>query len=219
MEAEALSLSNPMNPVQLHVAGATVRHQSPFSDLKVPVIYGPPPGEIIDTWVRPLYFGLPQPHVEEFLTSHLPRVSDELIHQLLSYFDWRPRSCGAYLAALTHRTAFVDHLGRLLVRSDVCFAGKAYALALAEPDEPAGNAYLEKYLDYYLQRIDLWFDQGEVMAALAYLDKKNGTDKLARYLPLWRAFVADKKSWDLGKSIAFFEENMNTLQALVAGRL
>ncbi|HEY0557070.1 MAG TPA: DUF6000 family protein [Thermoanaerobaculia bacterium] len=218
MAAEALSVANPMNRVQLHVAGATVRHQSPFSDLEVPVIYGPPPAEIIETWVRPLYFGLRQPQVEAFLATHLPRVGDELIHQLLSHFDWRPRSCGAYLAALTHRTAFADHLGRLLVRSDVCFAGKAYALALAALDEPAGNAYLEEYLDYYLQRIDLWFDQGEVMAALAYLDKKNGTDRLSRYLPLWHAFVADKKSWELGKSIAFFEENMDRLHALAAGR-
>lgn len=127
-----------MNPIQLHVAGATVRHQSPFSDLEVPETYGPPPA--------------------------------------------------------------------------------AYAFALAALDEPAGNAYLEEYLDYYLQRIDLWFDQGDVMAALAYLDKKNGTDKLSRFLPLWHAFVADKKSWDLGKSIAFFAETMDRLHALRHGR-
>ena len=54
-----------------------------------------------------------------------------MVTTLLAYFDWRPRRVGARLAALREMTGFDDHIGRLLVRSDVCYAGKGYCLALA----------------------------------------------------------------------------------------
>ena len=203
-----------MNPLQLHTAGATVRHESPFAELEVPVIYEPLAAEIRETWVRPLYFGLGRPHIKEFLASHLPLASDELVCQLLTHFDWRSRVTGAYLAALGERASFSEHIGRLLLRSDVCYAGAAYCSALAAFDQPQGISFLEQYLSYYLGRPELWFDQHHAIGALAYLDKKNNTNKLSQYLPQWHAFVANKSGWSLENAVASFAEGMEVLQTL-----
>ena len=89
-----------MNPVELHVAGATVQHRSPFSEIEVPTRKEFPPVEIREKWVRPLYFGLDKEHVDDFLEKHLSEADPELIGELLTYFEWRTRTTGALLAAL-----------------------------------------------------------------------------------------------------------------------
>ena len=152
-----------MNPLELHVAGATVRHQGPFSELEVPVSSGPLPAEVRAQWVRPLYFGLQKPHVPGFLAANLSLVDDQLIDQLLTHFDWRSRVAGALLVALQRREAFADRIGRLFLRSDVCYAGATYCLALATFNTPSSIQVLKCYLDYYLERKDLWFDQNSAM--------------------------------------------------------
>lgn len=197
-----------------HSAGATVQFESPFAGLAVPSSHGPLPADILEKWVLPLYFGLHEPHVRAFLTLRLSEASDELITQLLSDLNWRSKVTGAYLAALRDRNSFSEHIGRLLVRSDVCYASKAYCLALAEFNNSAGNQLLLDYLDYYLQQADLWFDQSHAMGAVAYLDLKNGTNHLGKYLQLWEVFTANKTNWNLQRSIKSFEDEMNTLHAL-----
>jgi hypothetical protein len=203
-----------MNPLELHVTGATVTHNSPFAGLQVPVNNQLLPVDIRDTWVRPLYFGLRKPQVKEFVAGHLRLLTDELIFQLLASFDWRPRTAAAYLAALSDRQAFTTQIGRLLLRSDVCFAGSAYCIALAEFNSHESVGFLNEYLTYYLTRHDLWFDQGDAMGALAYLDRLNGTANVARHMDAWSRFVENKTNWSLAGSIARFEESMTTLREL-----
>lgn len=203
-----------MDPIQLHTAGATVRHSSPFSSIDVPISRDPLSADIRDEWVRPLYFGIRQPHVRSFLASHISLVSDELVSQLLAHFDWRPRVAAAYLAALTGRTNFRDWLGKLLLRSDVCYAGAAYCIALADFNSDESVDVLCQYLDYYLEHNELWFDQGDAMAALVYLDKARHTDVASVYKDRWSVFVRDKPSWAIEKKIIDFAENMELLQQL-----
>ena len=38
-----------------HIAGATVKHTSPFSNIKVPVSLEEPDGQFYDKWVMPFY--------------------------------------------------------------------------------------------------------------------------------------------------------------------
>jgi Family of unknown function (DUF6000) len=203
-----------MNPIELHVAGATVTHKSPFSHLPVSVNATPLTTEIRETWVRPLYIGLRKPHIKQFIDSHLHLADDKLVSQLLASFDWRPRSAAAYLVALTDRKSFTTHIGQLLLRSDVCFAGSAYCLALAEFNSPEATAFLDEYLTYYLSREDLWFDQAAAMGALSYLDRLNGTDIQSRHIAAWDKFVEHKSNWNLAKSTAMFEESIATLHSL-----
>lgn len=203
-----------MNLIQLHTAGATVRHSSPFSDIAVPMSREPLSAEIRDEWVRPLYFGMRQPHVRSFLASHISLVSDDLVSQLLTHFDWRTRVSAAYLAAVTGRANFRNWIGKLLLRSDVCYAGTAYCVALAEFDDDESVDVLRQYLNYYLERKELWFDQGDAMAALVYLDTVRHTDVASAYKDRWSLFVSDKPNWNLEKKIIDFAENMTLLQAL-----
>ena len=203
-----------MNSSERNVAGATVTHDSPFTGLQVPVSDQLLPADIRETWVLPLYYGLQKPHVKEFVAKNLRLLSDELIGELLASFDWLPRTAAAYLAALSDRRTFTAHIGRLLLRSDVCFAGSAYCVALAEFNSQESVGFINDYLTYYLTHHDLWFDQGDAMGALAYLDCLNGTDDVARHSDAWNKFVENKPGWSLAKSISRFVEAMATLHQL-----
>ncbi len=206
-----------MDEIERHVAGATVKHTSPYAKLQVPVDDQPLSIDLRENWVKPLYFGLQRPEAKAFIAKHRHLVSDEVISQLLANFDWRPRTAAAYLAAVSNRTEFTTHIGHLLLRSDVCFAGSAYCLALTSFNSPQAIAFIEEYLDYYLTRHDLWFDQAQAMAALSYLDKVNGTAHLSRHLSSWDSFIAEKKNWNLPSRVIYFAEIMTTLNELKTG--
>lgn len=200
-----------MNSIERHVAGATVSHETPFTRLQVPVSKEMLPSDIRETWIRPLYFGLEKPEAKVFLAKHIHLITDELIAQLLANFDWRSRTVGAYLATLTDRRSLTLQIGNLLLRSDVCYAGSAYCIALAEFNTAASLQFLDDYLTYYLSRKDLWFDQGIAMGALAYLDRLNSTSNIQQHMGAWSKFIENKENWNLDNSITHFELLMKTL--------
>ncbi|TSD72113.1 hypothetical protein FFI39_014665 [Janthinobacterium sp. KBS0711] len=201
-----------LTPLQLHVAGATVCHDHPFA---VPAL---PPQEPLtaalrDDWVRPLYMGLHQPQAQACV-ARLVLADATVIARLLGQFDWRSRTAGAYLAALTGQSAFTDQLGGLLLASEVCYAGSAYCLALAAFDTPASRDYLHRYLAHYLRQPQLHFDQEQAMAAIAYLDGQHGRDEAARHAPAWTAFAASRPGLALDDALAQFSSRMAALRAL-----
>ena len=203
--------------IELHTAGATVRHAGPYSELEVPVVMENPEQEFIDRWIKPFYMTNLVTKREEFQFAYSTvrgSVDDSLITQLLTFFNWRPRIVGAYFAAIEKASAHCDHIGRLLLRSDVCYAGGGYALALARFNSDAAISYLCKYLDHYLHQPDLWFDQGGVMGALAYLDGANGTNVMESYIEPWRRFIENKPNWDLDGSVSRFAERLRSIDAI-----
>src|SRR5471032_2654576 len=181
-----------MNPLQLHSAGATVAHTSPFAALEVPMDTGMLASELRETWVQPLYFGIHKAAAQDFLVGNAHCITVELISQLLANFDWRSRTVGAYLVAVSDKAELTTWIDRLLLRSDVCYAGAAYCLALASINSEESVAFLEEYLSYYLTQPNLWFDQARAMAALSYLDRINGTGRASQFHVGWTKFVADK---------------------------
>lgn len=203
-----------MNPLQLHSAGATAVHSSPFSALEVPVDTEILASEVRETWVRPLYFGIHKTEAQDFLIKNFRLISAELISQLFANFDWRPRSVAAYLVAVSNKAEFTTLIGRLLLRSDVCYAGAAYCIALAAINSDASIAFLEEYLSYYLTQPDLWFDQAHAMAALSYLEKINNTKHAGRFHEEWSKFVANKTNWNFDESIARFTQSMKNVEGL-----
>ncbi|WP_426317906.1 DUF6000 family protein [Pseudoduganella sp. R-43] len=203
-----------MNPVQLHTAGATVVHSSPFSTLEVPVDSEILAAELREIWVRPLYFGIQKVDAQDFLVKNFPLVSVELISKLLANFDWRPRSVAAYLVAVSGKAEFTALIGRLLLRSDVCYAGVAYCVALAALNSDESVGYLEEYLSYYLTQPNLWFDQAQAMAALSYLDRLNETERASRFQAEWEKFIANKIDWNLDESIVRFSQTMKNVENL-----
>ncbi|MEU6681062.1 DUF6000 family protein [Streptomyces sp. NPDC046925] len=105
---------------------------------------------------------------------------------------WRERRTAAWLVAVSRRTEFRDRLGELLLASEVCCAGSAYCVALASFGTPDDADHLTAYLDRYLRRPDLGYDQSVAMGALVYVDLNLGHDKAARFLApdgLWHQWL------------------------------
>ena len=207
-------MSTPDDPLSLHVAGATVRHRGPFSGLVVPPPGPPPSQEFVDRWVAPFYLNLPGPEFDAEFDRVSADIDAPLVETLLREFNWRHRIVGGYFAAIRNIVEAEDLIGTLLLRSDLCYAGQGYCLALARCGNASALRYLTTYLDYYLDRPDLWYDQGDAMGAVAYLDRVHGRNDLARFLPRWHRFVADKPNWKIGPQIEYFSGWMDRVHAL-----
>jgi hypothetical protein len=202
--------------VERHSAGATIQHAGIYSALEVPSSMEPLSDETIAKWVAPFYmWGIRDP--DEFIASYTPQrnhMSIELCRSLLVSFNWRPRIAAAYFAAIERFSELEEHIGRLLLRSDVCYSGQGYALALAAFNTPGSITFLKKYLDHYLTRKDLWFEQPDVMAALSYTDALNGTSIFEDYLPSWQSFVSDKPNHDLNGALKQFRQDMTNVERI-----
>ncbi|MFJ4412254.1 DUF6000 family protein [Streptomyces sp. NPDC088910] len=95
---------------------------------------------------------------------------------------WRERRTAAWLVAVSRRTEFREHLGNLLLASEVCCTGLAYSVTLASFGTARDAELLAAYLDRYLRRPDLAYDQAVVMAALRFIDLNLGADQADRFL-------------------------------------
>ncbi len=95
-----------------------------------------------------------------------------------------------------------------MLRSDVCYAGHNYCLALASFSSEAGIDFLNEYLAYYLLKPDLWFDQSSAMAALAYLSDFAQKDLTSPHMGAWMDFVKNKPNWGLEGAIEGFRSQM-----------
>ena len=201
----------------LHSAGATVLHQSPFDDLVVPVSATPLDPRLRARWVKPFYTAVPHDlgTVAPLVRSQFDEINADLISALLAELNWRPRIVGGFLVALDRRADFEELVGKLLLRSDVCYAGGSYCLALARLNTPAALDFLKTYLRYYLARTDLHFDQAAALAAVRHLDQVNGTGHAAEFDRLWSDFIRNKPHWDLDGTCARFNAAMRSIGDLL----
>jgi len=198
-----------------HSAGATVWHKGPFSDLSVPVTENTLSKEFCLKWVTPFYMTSPSDDVfREYYAKLHAEINAVITRQLLAEFNWRPRIVGGYFAAIREFRNLETQIGNLLLRSDVCYAASGYCIALAAFNSEASLQYLKRYLDYYLKKKELCFDQSDCMAAIAFLDKKNGTMVMQDYIPSWQDFVKNKPNLSLESSIQRFAESMAAIEAL-----
>ncbi|MDX3214757.1 DUF6000 family protein [Streptomyces sp. ME02-6991-2B] len=107
---------------------------------------------------------------------------------------WRERRTATWLVAVSRRTEFRERLGELLLASEVCCAGLAYCVALASFGTPRDSELLVAYLDRYLRRPDLAYDQTAAMGALLFIDLNLRGDQAARFLgsgALWQQWLQD----------------------------
>ncbi|MCG7523476.1 DUF6000 family protein [Streptomyces sp. OfavH-34-F] len=94
---------------------------------------------------------------------------------------WRERRTAAWLVAVSRRAEFRERLGELLLASEVCCAGLAYSVALAGFGTARDADLLAAYLDRYLRRPDLAYDQPVVMGALQFVDLDLGGSRADRF--------------------------------------
>ncbi|MGW3289588.1 DUF6000 family protein [Streptomyces sp. NPDC001002] len=113
---------------------------------------------------------------------------------------WRESKTAAWLIAVGGRTEFRERLGEVLLASRGPYAGQAYCVALATFGTAADADLLVAYLDRYLLRPDLDYDQTSALGALLLLDAKLGTDRAARFLApggLWQQWIDGPPAKDL----------------------
>jgi hypothetical protein len=201
--------------IQRRIAEASVMHNAPFAQLPTPVNELALDTQFFQKWVIPFY--METPRSEEYRIAFREvrtELTDGVIGKLFGDFNWRSRSVGALFAALRNRSDFVETIGNLMLKSEVCYAGRSYSMALACFGNPLCVDYLERYLTHYLARKDLWFDQADVFSALIFLDRKAGTARHQNFVEPWNDFVANKPDWDIESSLVRFERDMSAIVAL-----
>ncbi|MFJ1775819.1 DUF6000 family protein [Streptomyces anulatus] len=121
-------------------------------------------------------------------TSHFTRhmiadavaINDEELEALLGY-EWRSRLTADWLIGVDRRERFRARIGDLLLASEVCYSGGAYCFALARFGTHADAEILTAYLDRYLPRTDLRYDQPAALGALLRLDTQLGAHHATRF--------------------------------------
>jgi len=194
-------------------------HQSPFTDLEVPISANLLSSKEIQARVMDFFCGGFTGKVGSIMVPRVrkeyPQLSTEYIVRLLSDVQEYARLAGAFFAILKRVTSTEDHIGRLLLRNDYRDIRVHYCAALAEFNSPVGVEYLKKYLSYYLTRPDLCFAQCEAIGALAYLDRINGTAHIKTFKPAWRVWAKQSQSKPyLKKVLRVFASEMNALQKI-----
>ena len=202
--------------VELHSAGAIIKHISPFSELEHYSNESELEPEFIKKWCVPFYM-FEINNVEVFIQNFEPikaELNIEVVKKLLGDFNWRTRIVGAYFALIMDFKEIENIIGVHLLKSQVCYAGNGYCLALASFNTKSGIEYLKKYLEYYLTRKDLHYEQRSAMCALKWTDQINETNEMERYLDLYQDWVSDKYSQDLDASYQGFKQQMNILRKI-----
>lgn len=94
---------------------------------------------------------------------------------------------------MSRRTEFRSRIGELLLASEGPYAGAAYCASLATFATEADVKLLDSYLERYLRRSDLFYDQAFALGALLPLDRALGSEHPARFLApdgLWQQWLA-----------------------------
>ncbi len=202
--------------IKLHIAGATVQHTPPFDDLNSFKNDIELTQEFIDKWVIPFYMNIGHTDTEWInkLISIKKEISTDIIKKNLGDFDWRTRQTGAFFSAITNQTQFIDIIGTHLLKSEVCSAGKVYCQVFASFNLPKCVDYLNLYLDYYLTKPDLWFDQRDAMQAILYLDRINSTNYFNKHIDNWTKFIKNKPYWDKEIETEDLEKQIRIIQTV-----
>lgn len=179
-----------LTAIELHSAGATIIHKTPFDHLESYENANEITQSFSDEWVVPFYFELYNSSDDWIIkmAGLIEKITDEIILKNLGDFNWRTRSTGAYFCTITGKSKFIDIIGTHLLKSEVCYAGSHYALALCSFNNKKSRYYLNTYLNYYLNQVDLEFDQSFIISVIKYLDELNDTNDLEKHKNAWHIF-------------------------------
>lgn len=191
------------NDHRLRSAGATVRHQSIFENLVSYQNKADLSPEFLKKWAGPFYMRIGSLQDQQWIAeikAIKQEISPDITLALLGDFNWRTRLVGSYFSALKGYEDQIDVIGTHFLKSEVCFVGSTYALVFAFYNKPNTIRYINDYLNYYLQKPELFFDQDAALNALVYLDRANGTNDFEKHRSDWLKFKAYR--WDLEQETA-----------------
>jgi hypothetical protein len=119
------------------------------------------------------------------ITAAARTISDEQIERLLSEREWRGRLCAAWFIGLSKRASYVPSIGKLLLASEIVYAGQGYCMALGLIGSEECARLLRSYLKVYLPLNGRVYDQDWAIGALAHIERAPPVEYLEQ--ELWRA--------------------------------
>lgn len=206
-----------LDKIKKHISGAIVTHVSPFDNLSSLKNDFQLSQEFIDKWTIPYYMEIGRRNDEEWvnkLRGIRAEITSEIIESSLGDFNWRTMQTGAYFAAITNRKEYIEAIGTHLLKSEVTYAGNIYCIVLSYFNTSLCIDYLNDYLEYYLDKPDLWFDQRDAMQAIAYLDKINNTNHLEHHWDNWLKFISNKPYWEEEITTEHLEKQIQVIKAI-----
>jgi hypothetical protein len=120
---------------------------------------------------------------------------------------WRQALMASWWAAVWQWPETVDQVEPLLLPSRYSFEGQAHCLALTRVRSPRARAVLMRYLDEYMPRPDLDYDQPWAMAALTLASTDAAEPVPGHYLEAWR-------QWTSGRRPAGLDELVDRLNSM-----
>lgn len=108
-------------------------------------------------------------------------INSDVVKKIIGENNWKERIVGAFFCAIENLTEFEDIIGIHFLKSDLVHQGKGFALALASFSSKKSIDYLKKYLDYYLTRKDLFYEQNYAMSALKWIDTTTKSEHTKEY--------------------------------------
>ena len=200
-----------------HISGVIVKHNHPFEHLPVFANDDELSLSMLKKFVAPFYFGISD---IAYMVSKFNSIKNDLnfniVKQLLGDTNWRSRSAASYFCAFQDLDEFEENIGNLLLKSEVCYAGRSYCIALANSAVRSDLAinYLQRYLDYYLYKPDLFFEQGIALAALTFIGKNKGLNLTSIYIDAWQLFTKNKPNCLLDDYVTDFAHHMSNLEKI-----
>ena len=102
---------------------------------------------------------------------------------------WREGLMASWWAAVWRWPETPGQVEPLLIPSRSCFEGQAHCLALAQINSPRCRQILARYLDEYLPRPDLDYDQPWAMAAMTLACIGAGKNEPERFKVAWEQWA------------------------------
>lgn len=160
--------------------------------------------EIRGTWVKPFYMEmlhgncLRLPEAEQArwvgqLLDASAKIDRAALEWLLSEDEWRGNMAGSWFAGISGRSDLSPLITDRFLASKLTYAGQGYCVYFALQGTTEAEAALCNYLDVYLDRPDLYYDQAWAMAALRSVSSRIGSDR-AEYLDAGGKWDAWRKS-------------------------
>ena len=152
----------------------------------------------IARWVSPFYMRIlhghyhrgENPAFDVAVRESLPVITPEIVDQLLAG-SWREAMTGSWFAGLRGFEECQPRIAELLLASYFCYAGQGHAFAMACFANDDAVRALTRYLETYLPKLDLYYDQAWAMPALMWIDQQHESDHAAPFLEpggLWEAW-------------------------------
>lgn len=152
-------------------------------------------------------------HIQIAAIAHT--ITDDEIAKLLEIHEWRGRLVAGWCVGLSKRSAFLEVIANLLLKSEGAYAGQGYCAALGLIGDDRCRVHLQDYLRQYLPLCGRFYDQQWAIGALDHIDEGATEPFLAPIL-----WAEGEKSLDPLSGIRNFRQlaAFLTLHEMIAGR-